>query len=368
MIIGVPREIKDKEFRVGMVPAGAKVLTGSGHTVLVEKGAGEGSGIEDAEYEQAGAKIAGSAAEDNGRAEMIVKVKEPLPPEYPFLREGLILFTYLHLAPAPTLTEELLARKIIGIAYETVQEEDGFLPLLAPMSEVAGRLAVQEGARFLTKAAGGRGVLLGGVPGVAPGQVIIIGGGNVGKNAARMAVGLGAAVTVLSRSPRNLAAIDDLFQGRVKTLSSNRYTIETELRTADLVVGAALVPGRSAPKLIGRDLLAAMQKGSVLVDVAIDQGGIAETSRPTTHTEPVYEVDGVIHYCVANMPGAVPRTSTFALTNATLPYVKAIADQGVEQAAKADKALAAGINVVRGVLTNREVAASQGKEWQAPVL
>ncbi|MDA8163500.1 MAG: alanine dehydrogenase, partial [Desulfobacteraceae bacterium] len=319
-------------------------------------------------YQAAGAEIVPDAAAVYGGAEMVVKVKEPLPPEYPLLRDGLILFTYLHLAPVPDLTTELLSRKVIGIAYETVQEADGRLPLLAPMSEVAGRLAIQEGARFLTGPGGGRGVLLGGVPGVAPGRVVIIGSGTVGRNAARMAVGLGASVTILGRDPRHLAALDDLFQGRVTTLASNRYTIEAELRTADLVVGAALVPGRAAPKLIPRELLASMPKGSVLVDVAIDQGGIAETSRPTTHSDPVYEVDGVINYCVANMPGAVPRTSTFALTNATLPYAKLIADKGAEQAARSSKPLLAGINVWRGVLTNREVAESQGREWEEPTL
>jgi alanine dehydrogenase len=347
-----------------MVPAGVKVLRDAGHTVLIERGAGSGSGIADSEYQQAGAELLPTATEIFGRAEMIIKVKEPLPAEYALLREDLILFTYLHLAPVPELTEVLLEKKLIGIAYETVQEENGFLPLLAPMSEVAGRLAIQEGARFLTMAAaGGRGVLLGGVPGVAPGQVLIIGSGIVGRNAARMAVGLGAAVTLLSRNPGHLRAIDDLFSGRVKTLASNRYNLEAELQLADLVVGAALIPGRAAPKLISRQMLAMMKRGAVLVDVSIDQGGIAETSRPTTHSDPVYEEDGVLHYCVANMPGAVPRTSTFALTNATLPLALEIANRGVERAT-ANRALRAGINVYKGKLVNREVAISQGKEWQ----
>jgi alanine dehydrogenase len=363
MIIGVPKEIKDKEFRVGMVPAGVRVLQEAGHTLLVESGAGLGSGITDAEYQQAGAEVVAKAGEVYGRAEMIVKVKEPLPAEHLFLREGLILFAYLHLAPVPDLTEMLLAKKVIGIAYETVQEEDGTLPLLAPMSEVAGRLAIQEGARFLTRAAGGRGVLLGGVPGVAPGRVVIIGSGNVARNAARMALGMGAEVTLLSRDPRHLRDIDDLFAGRLRTLTSNRYNLEAELQQADLVVGAALVPGRAAPRIINRQLLTLMKKGSVLVDVSIDQGGIAETSRPTTHSDPVYEVEGVIHYCVANMPGAVPRTSTFALTNATVPLALEIANRGVERAA-ANRALRAGINVYKGYLVSREVAASQGKEWR----
>jgi alanine dehydrogenase len=363
MIIGIPREIKDKEFRVGMVPAGVKVLRDAGHTVLIERAAGLGSGIADAEYQQAGAELLPTATEIFGRAEMIIKVKEPLPAEYSLLREDLIIFTYLHLAPVPELTELLLEKKVIGIAYETVQEENGFLPLLAPMSEVAGRLAIQEGARFLTKAAGGRGVLLGGVPGVAPGQVLIIGSGIVGRNAARMALGLGAAVTLLSRNPGHLRAIDDLFSGRVKTLASNQYNLEAELQLADLVVGAALIPGRAAPKLISRQMLTIMKKGAVLVDVSIDQGGIAETSRPTTHSDPVYEEEGVLHYCVANMPGAVPRTSTFALTNATLPLALEIANRGAERAT-ANRALRAGINVYKGKLVNREVALSQGKVWQ----
>jgi alanine dehydrogenase len=366
MIIGVPKEIKDKEFRVGMVPAGVKALAEAGHGVLIERGAGWGSGIDDDEYRQAGAELVATAAEVFGRAGLVVKVKEPLAAEWPLLREGQILFTYLHLAPLPELTEALLRQKVIGIAYETVQEKNGYLPLLAPMSEVAGRLAVQEGARFLTRAAGGRGVLLGGVPGVAPGRVVIIGSGTVGRNAARMAVGLGAAVTLLGRNPRHLRELDEFYSGRLTTLASNPFNLEAELRQADLVVGAALVPGRSAPRLISRSMLGAMKKGAVLVDVSIDQGGIAETSRPTTHSEPVYEVDGIIHYCVTNMPGAVPRTSTFALTNVTLPLVLAIADQGLEQAAAANGALRAGINVHLGNLTNREVAASQGKEWREP--
>jgi alanine dehydrogenase len=364
MIIGVPKEIKDKEFRVGMVPAGVKVLKEAGHRVLVERAAGMGSSITDEEYLQAGAELVPTAREIYGLAELVVKVKEPQPAEYSSLREGQLLFTYLHLAPLPELTDLLLHRKVIGIAYETVQEESGRLPLLVPMSEVAGRMAVQEGARFLTKPAGGRGVLLGGVPGVSPGRVVIIGSGTVGRNAARMAVGLGAAVTMLGRNPDHLQAVDDYFRGRVKTLASNRHNLEAELRDADLVVGAALIPGHSAPKLISRSMLATMKQGAVLVDVSIDQGGIAETSRPTTHSEPVYEVDGIIHYCVANMPGGVPRTSTFALTNVTLPLIGEIAAKGLARAVADNPPLRAGINVFLGRLTNREVAASQGKEWE----
>jgi len=365
MIIGVPKEIKEKEFRVGIVPAGVQTLCQAGHTVLIEKGAGADSGINDEQYLAAGAKMQKTAAEVWGQADLVMKVKEPLPPEYPLLREGLILYTYLHLAPLPDLTGELLARKIIGVAYETVQLSSGFLPLLAPMSQVAGRMAIQEGARFLEKEGGGRGVLLAGVPGVAPGRVAILGSGTVASHAAQMAVGLGAQTTILGRNLRRLAELDELYRGRLITLTASRHNIEEELAKADLVVGAVLVPGGKAPKLIRRETLSCMQKGAVIVDVAIDQGGCAETSRPTFHSDPVYEVDSILHYCVANMPGAVPRTSTFALTNATLPYCLAIADKGVEKAAAADPALARGINVFHGKLTNREVAESQNRPWEA---
>lgn len=364
MIIGIPREIKDKEFRVGIVPAGVATLTRAGQTVLIEQGAGEGSGVADREYIAAGAKIVSTAAQVYDRADMIMKVKEPLPPEYPMLREGQIIYTYLHLAPVPELTQTLLDRKIIGIAYETIEFPDGSLPLLAPMSQVAGRMAVQVGAHFLEKETGGRGVLLGGVPGVAPGRVMILGSGTVATHAAQMAGGLGAQVTMLARNASRLAELDLAFQGRLITLASSRHNIETELARADLVVGAVLVPGGSAPKLITREMLSLMQPGAVIVDVAIDQGGCAETSRPTTHSDPIFTVDGVIHYCVANMPGAVPRTSTFALTNVTLPYALKIATQGVAAAAGQDRALARGINVYTGTLTNREVAEAQGRAWQ----
>jgi alanine dehydrogenase len=364
MIIGIPREIKDKEFRVGMVPAGTQALVQAGHTVLVEQEAGLGSGVSDREYQEAGAIMAQSAEEVWARADLVMKVKEPLPPEYLLLRENLILFTYLHLAPLPELTEVLLARKIIGVAYETVQTDSGFLPLLAPMSQVAGRMAIQEGARFLAKEAGGRGVLLSGVPGVAPGHVSILGSGTVAVNSAQMAVGLGAETTILGRNLQRLAELDSLFRGRLRTLVSSRHNIEAELAKADLVVGAVLVPGGRAPRLIDREMLGRMRKGAVIVDVAIDQGGCAETSRPTTHSQPVYEVDGILHYCVTNMPGAVPRTSTFALTNATLPLALAMADKGLDQAAAQDPALARGVAVYKGRLVSRQVAEAQGRTWQ----
>ncbi len=364
MIVGVPKEIKEKEFRVGIVPSGVKTLVQAGHTALIEQGAGAGSGITDAQYTAAGATIVATAAEVWGRAEMVMKVKEPLPPEYPLLRPGLILYTYLHLAPLPELTQVLLDAQVTGVAYETVQLDNGFLPLLAPMSQVAGRMAIQVGAHFLEKEAGGRGVLLAGVPGVAPGHVTILGSGTVATNAAQMAMGLGAEITILGRNLRRLAELDDLFRGRLITLASSRHTIEEELGRADLVVGAVLSPGAKAPKLISREMLGLMRPGSVIVDVAIDQGGCAETSRPTYHSDPVFTVDSIVHYCVANMPGAVPRTSTFALTNATLPYTLAMADKGIAQALREDRALLRGVNTHQGKLINREVAQSQGREWE----
>ena len=363
MIIGVPKEIKEKEFRVALTPAGAMALAQAGHRVLVEQGAGLGSGIADAQYSAAGATMIATAAEVWGRAEMVVKVKEPLPPEYPLLRPGLILYTYLHLAPLPELTQALLDAQVTGVAYETVQLENGSLPLLAPMSQVAGRMAIQVGAHFLEKEAGGRGVLLAGVPGVAPGHVTILGSGTVAVNAAQMAVGLGAQVTMLGRNLRRLAELDDLFGGRLVTLASSQQAIEEELAQADLVVGAVLVPGAQAPKLISRKMLGLMRPGAVIVDVAIDQGGCAETSRPTYHSDPVYTVDGIVHYCVANMPGAVPRTSTFALTNATLPYCLAMASKGFDRAMREDRALLRGVNVHGGKLVNREVAEAQDRPW-----
>ena len=366
MIIGVPKEIKEKEFRVGIVPSGVKTLVQAGHAVLVEQEAGKGSGIDDTAYTAVGAVIVATAGEVWAKADLIMKVKEPLPPEYPLLRPGLILYTYLHLAPLPELTQVLLDARVSGVAYETVQLENGFLPLLAPMSQVAGRMAIQVGAHFLEKEAGGRGVLLAGVPGVAPGHVTILGSGTVAVNAAQMAVGLGAEVTMLGRNLPKLAELDALFRGRVTTLAINRHTIEEELTRADLVVGAVLVPGARAPRLISREMLSLMPKGAVIVDVAIDQGGCAETSRPTFHSDPVYVVDGILHYCVANMPGAVPRSSTFALTNATLPYALAMANKGFAPAAKEDPALFRGITVYQGTITNRLVAESQDRAWQPP--
>jgi len=363
MIIGVPKEIKEKEFRVGIVPAGVKALVQAGHTVLIEQGAGLGSGITDGQYRAAGAGLAPSAAEVWAQADLVMKVKEPLPPEYPLLHPGLILYTYLHLAPLPELTQVLLDAQVIGVAYETVRLDNGFLPLLAPMSQVAGRMAIQVGAHFLEKETGGRGVLLAGVPGVAPGHVTILGSGTVAVNAAQMAMGLGAQVTMLGRNLRRLAELDDLFRGRLVTLAINQHTIEEELARADLVVGAVLVPGARAPKLITREMLSLMQKGAVIVDVAIDQGGCAETSHPTFHSDPVYTVDAIVHYCVANMPGAVPRTSTLALTNATLPYCLAMANKGFDRAVREDRTLLRGVNTLRGKLASREVAQAQGKEW-----
>ena len=363
MIVGVPKEIKEKEFRVGIVPSGVKALVQAGHTVLIEQGAGEGSGIDDAGYRAAGAIIAASATEVWAQADLLMKVKEPLPPEYPRLRPGLILYTYLHLAPLPELTQVLLDAQVSGVAYETVRLDNGFLPLLAPMSQVAGRMAIQVGAHFLEKEAGGRGVLLAGVPGVAPGQVTILGSGTVGVNAAQMAMGLGAQTTIIGRNLRRLAELDDLFQGRLLTLAGSEHTLAEELVKADLVVGAVLTPGARAPKLIRREMLGLMRPGAVLVDVAIDQGGCAETSHPTYHSDPVYTVDSILHYCVANMPGAVPRTSTFALSNATLPYCLAMASKGFACAVQEDRALLRGVNVHGGKLINREVAQSQGREW-----
>ncbi len=363
MIIGVPREIKDKEFRVGAVPAGVRKLVDSGHSVLIESGAGLGSSISDQEFEAAGAKLFRDAATIYGAAELIIKVKEPMASEYAYLREGLMLFTYLHLAPLPELTQLLLQRKVTAIAYETVSRDNEFLPLLAPMSEVAGRMSIQVGAHYLEKEAGGRGILLGGVTGVEPGRVVILGSGTVGTNAAQMAAGLGASVTVMGRNSARLAALDKIFAGKIKTRLSSRENIAAEISRADLVVGAVLVPGAAAPKLVTRDMLALMLKGSVLVDVSIDQGGCIETARPTTHSDPVYTVDGIIHYCVANMPGAVPRTSTFALTNATLPFALGLADKGFRKAVLEDPALKRGVNTYMGFLTNSEVARSQKREF-----
>ena len=360
MVVGTVREIKDNEYRVGLVPGGVKTLADSDQRVLVETRAGEGSGISDDEYRQAGAEIVGSAAEVWKRAEVLVKVKEPIEPEYAHMRAGQVLFTYLHLAPLPKLTTVLLERKVNGVAYETITGPDGSLPLLTPMSEVAGRMSIQVGARYLERVNGGRGVLLGGVPGVPPAEVIIIGGGVVGMNAAKMALGMGARVTILDRSVTKMQYIDDVFGGHVATLMSNPIAIARAVARADLLVGAVLIPGAAAPKLVTRAMVSGMKKGSVIVDVAVDQGGCIETTRPTTHSAPTYEVDGVVHYCVANMPGAVPRTSTFALTNVTFPYLLRIARKGLKQAIKEDPSLAPGVNTYAGKLTCAPVAEAQG--------
>jgi alanine dehydrogenase len=364
MRIGVPKEVKDHEARVALVPSGVVPLREAGHEVMVQAGAGEGSAIPDEEYRWAGAEIIVSAAEVWGRADLIVKVKEPQPGEYGYLRPGLILFAYLHLAPLPELTSKLLEAQVSGIAYETITEPDGSLPLLTPMSEVAGRMSVQVGAQYLEMHNGGRGVLLGGVPGVAPADVVVLGGGVVGTNAAKVALGAGARVSIIDRSLKRLRELDDIFHGRVVTLASNVWTISQAVKRADLVIGAVLIPGASAPHLIRRAMLKHMKKGAVMVDVSIDQGGCFETSRATTFTDPVYSVDGVIHYCVSNMPAAVPHTSTLALTNATFAYVQMLADLGLEKALDASPALRHGVNTYRGALVHPGVAESQGRPWQ----
>jgi alanine dehydrogenase len=366
VIIGVPREIKDNEARVGVTPAGVKALSEAGHTVLVETHAGEQSGFTDAEYQNAGAEIVGDAANVWSKAGTIVKVKEPIEQEYAFFREGLVLFTYLHLAPVPVLTDKLLQSKVIGIAYETVRDRQGTLPLLTPMSEVAGRMSVQVGASYLEKERGGRGILLGGVPGVPPAQVTIIGGGIVGTNAAKIALGFGAKVTLVDVNLNRLRELDDLYGGRLYTLASNSYNLAQVTREADLVIGGVLIPGATAPKIVTRAMVSAMKKGAVIVDVAIDQGGCVETARPTSHSNPSYVVDGVVHYCVTNMPGAVPHTSTLALTNSTFPYLMRIANLGVHEALKQDAGLAEGLNTWMGALTHRGVAESQKRPWTAP--
>ena len=363
MKIGVAKEIKSDKYRVAMTPAGARELGQRGHDVIVETGAGEGSSFTDAAYEAAGARIA-SVEEVWADAELLLKVKEPIEPEYGRLREGLVLFTYLHIAADEPLTRALIESGITAVAYETVETDSGALPLLAPMSEIAGRLAAQAGAYFLEKPLGGRGLLLGGVPGVAPGRVVVIGGGMVGYNAAVIAIGLGANVTILERSIDRMRHLEEVLSGRVSLVMSSTLQIEESLREADVVIGAVLIPGAVAPKLITREMVEGMKEGAVLADVAIDQGGCAETSHPTTHSEPVYTVAGVTHYCVANMPGAVPITSTKALTNATLPYVEAIADHGIAEAVARDPALSRGVNVVDGKVTYEAVADAHGLEYQ----
>jgi alanine dehydrogenase len=363
MRVGTVREIKNHEYRVGLTPESVREIAAHGHEVLVETGAGEGIGAFDADYTQAGATIVSSAAEVFGQCDLVVKVKEPQSAERAMLRKGQVLFTYLHLAPDPEQTADLLRSGVTAIAYETVTGKGGALPLLKPMSQVAGRMAIQAGATALQKATGGRGVLLGGVPGVLPGKVLVIGGGVVGFNAAKMAVGMGADVTILDRDAEVLERLDNHFEGRAKTRFSNRATVEQMIGEAELVIGAVLVPGAAAPQLVTRAMLARMKPGSVLVDVAIDQGGCFETSRPTTHDDPTYVEGGIVHYCVANMPGAVSRTSTYALNNVTLPHVLAIADKGWQQAMRDDPCLADGLNVHEGKVTYEAVARELGYEY-----
>ena len=365
MIIGLPREIKNNEFRVGLTPGAVSTYVHAGHTVLVEQGAGLGSGFADQEYVDAGAQIEASAAGVWARAGMIVKVKEPIECEYQYFRDGLLLYTYLHLAADEPLTRALMDAGVTAVAYETIVGRTGGLPCLAPMSEIAGRMAVQEGAKYLEKTYGGRGVLLAGVPGVEKGNVVILGGGNVGTNACKIALGMGANVTVLDVNLERLAYLDDIFDKRITTLYSTRDNIRRVAAQADLVVGAVLLPGRAAPKLLRREDLSIMKPGAVVVDVAIDQGGCIETSRATTHDDPIFEVDGIVHYCVANMPGAVARTSTLALGNATLSYGLELAARGVE-ACKADKGLLAGLNCYQGKCTFPGVAEALGLEYADP--
>jgi alanine dehydrogenase len=363
MKIGLPKEIKDNEYRVGLTPAGVNALANAGHTVFVQKTAGEGSGFADEQYVKAGGKLVETADDAWAEGDMVVKVKEPIAPEYPRMRENQLLFTYLHLAPEFELTKQMMERKVTGVAYETITDKQGRLPLLTPMSEVAGRMSVQVGATYLEKMNGGRGILLGGVPGVPAANVVIIGGGIVGTEAAKMAVGLGAKVTIIDRNLDRLRQLDDIFLSKVQTLASSRYAIEEAISHADLVIGAVLVVGAAAPKLVTRDMLKLVPNGAVLVDVAVDQGGCFETTHATTHSNPTYYEEGVLHYCVANMPGAVPRTSTFALTNATLPYALDLANKGFEKAIKDDEGLREGVNTYAGKLTYEAVATSQDLEY-----
>jgi len=365
MLIGVPKEVKDHESRVGIVPSGVKALVDAGHQVLVETKAGALSSMPDADYKAAGATIAASAAEVWKKADMVVKVKEPIESEFQYLRDGLTLFTYLHLAPLPKLTGALLKGNVTGIAYETIRDKNNTLPLLTPMSEVAGRMAVQVGASYLEKEKGGRGVLMGGVPGVPPAQVAIIGGGVVGTNAAKIALGMGAIVTLIDLNLNRLRELDDIFNGRLFTVASNSYTIAKATRHADLVIGGVLIPGAAAPKLVTREMVKDMKEGAVIVDVAIDQGGCIETARPTTHSNPAYVEYGVVHYCVTNMPAAVPHTSTLALTNATFPYVMKLAQHGAKKAFEMDPGLKEGVNTYKGHITYAAVAESQKKKWKA---
>src|SRR4029079_3277128 len=363
MKIGLPKEIKDNEYRVGLTPAGVQALSQAGHDVFVQNTAGEGSGFTDEQYVKAGGKLLDTADEVWKTGDMIVKVKEPIAPEYPRMRENQLLFTYLHLAPELELTKQMMERKVTGVAYETITDQHGKLPLLTPMSEVAGRMSVQVGATYLEKMNGGKGILLGGVPGVPAANVLIVGGGVVGTEAAKMAVGLGARVTILDRDLNRLRQLDDIFLSKVQTMASSRYAIEESIAHSDLVIGAVLVVGAAAPKLVTRDMLKLVPQGAVLVDVAVHQGGCCETTHATTHSNPTYYEEVVLHYCVANMPGAVPRTSTFALTNATLPYALDLANKGFEKAIKDDRGLQEGVNTYAGKLTYKAVADSQGLEY-----
>ncbi|MBI4400606.1 MAG: alanine dehydrogenase [Nitrospirae bacterium] len=364
MIIGVPKEIKDHEFRVSVTPEGVQTLCAAGHTVWVEPTAGESSGFSDEAYRKAGAHLATSKAHLFQEAELIVKVKEPLPSEYALFRPGQALFTYLHLAASVELTRALVNAKVTAIAYETTEAPDHSLPMLKPMSEIAGRLSVQVGARYLERLTGGMGVLLGGVPGVAPAKVVVLGAGVVGSAATRIAVGMGAQVTVFNQDLERLRELDELYRGRVVTLASNQPWIDRAVEEADLVIGAVLVRGARAPRLVSRSVVSRMKPGAVVVDVSVDQGGCFETTRPTSHSDPTYQVDGVLHYCVPNMPGIVPRTATFALTNATLPFIVRIASAGVERAIRADPGLAQGVNTANGKITYKSVADAHGLPWE----
>ncbi len=360
MIIGVPKEVKDHEFRVSLTPDGARTLCAAGHTVVVEPSAGEGSGFSNDDYQQAGARLASSKEQVFREAELIVKVKEPILSEVPLFRPGQTLFTYLHLAALPDLTKALMEAKITAIAYETTEGPNRSMPMLYPMSEIAGRMAVQVGAHFLERLSGGRGILLGGVPGVAPARVVVLGSGTVGSSAVRIATGMGAAVTVMGNDVDQLRRLDESYKGRIVTLVSHQAWIEREIEQADLVIGAVLVRGAKAPVLVSRAMVSRMKPGAVIVDVAVDQGGCVATTKPTTHSDPVYSVDGVLHYGVANMPGIVPHTSTLALTNATLPYIVRLVSAGVERAIRSDPGLALGVNVANGRVTCKAVADAHG--------
>jgi alanine dehydrogenase len=363
MIVGVPREVKDNEYRVALTPEGARELADAGHTVVIEEGAADGSSLSEERYKRAGAQFAASADDVWREADMVLKVKEPLPEEYDRMREGQVLFTYLHLAAGKELTQELLQRKVSGVAYETVQDREGRLPLLAPMSEIAGRMAPHVGARLLEKEYGGRGILMGGVSGVRPAKVLVLGAGMAGSNSAWIAAGMEAEVIVVDKSLDKLRYIDQIHKGRIVTLMSDRLTLEQRVREADVLIGTVLIPGAKAPKLVDEGMVNSMRPGSVIIDISIDQGGCVATSHMTTHSDPTYVVHGVVHYCVGNMPGAVPNTSTYALTNVTLPYALEIASGGLEDAVRRDPALAHGVNALAGHVTNQGVAEAHGLEW-----